>query len=60
MACKYFNYAWASPEMNSIGMSVLDAMKRAEYQYIYQREHKEETIQREDSKKYGWKTNTIN
>ncbi len=55
----YFNYAWASPEMNSIGMSVLDAMKRADYPYIYSREHKEEEVQREDSKKLGWKTTVL-
>lgn len=56
LACKYFNFAWASPEMNSIGQSILDAFKRADYPFIYQREHKEETVQREDSKKLGWKT----
>lgn len=56
MASKYHNYSWASPEMNSIGQSVLDAFKRADYPFIYNREHKEETVQREDSKKLGWKT----
>lgn len=56
LGCKYFNYAWASPEMNSIGQSILDAFKRADYPFIYQREHKEETVQRMDSKKLGWKT----
>jgi len=56
LASKFFNYAWSSPEMNSIGQSVLDAFKRAEYPFIYQREHKEETVQREDSKNLGWKT----
>ena len=56
---KFYNYAWASPEMNSIGMSVLDAFKRADYPFIYQREHKEETIQREDSSKLGWKTTLL-
>ena len=56
MGSKFFNYAWASPEMNSIGQSVLDAFKRADYPFIYSREHKEETVQREDSKKLGWKT----
>ena len=59
MACKFYNYAWASPEMNSIGQSVLDAMKRADYPYIYSREKKEETVQREDSDKLGWKTTTL-
>jgi len=56
MAAKFYNYAWASPEMNSIGQSVLDAFKRADYPFIYWREHKEETVQREDSKNLGWKT----
>jgi hypothetical protein len=56
MASKFYNYAWATPEMNSIGQSVLDAFKRADYQYIYWREHKEDEVQREDSKKLGWKT----
>jgi len=59
MGAKYFNFAWASPEMNSIGQSILDAFKRADYPFIYAREHKEETVQREDSKKYGWKTTTL-
>ena len=58
MAAKYFNYAWASPEMNSIGQSVLDTFKRDGYQYIYQRENKEETVQREDTKLLGYKTTT--
>lgn len=56
MAAKFFNHAWASPEMNSIGQSVLDTFKRDGYQYIYSREQKEETVQREDSELLGWKT----
>ena len=59
MAAKFFNYAWASPEMNSIGLSVLDTFKRDGYPYIYQRESKEETVQREDSELLGWKTTTL-
>ena len=59
LACEFYNYAWASPEMNSIGQSVLDAGKRANYPYIYQREHKLEEIVPEDSKKYGWKTTPL-
>lgn len=58
MVCKYYNYAWASPEMNSIGQSILDAFKRADYPFIYSREHKEEEVQRADSLKLGWKTTT--
>lgn len=59
LAAKFFNYAWSSPEMNSIGQSILDTFKRADYEYIYQREYKEETIQREDSTKFGWKTTVL-
>lgn len=59
LGAKFFNYAWASPEMNSIGQSILDAFKRADYPFIYSREHKEETVQREDSKKLGWKTTRL-
>ncbi len=57
MACKYYNYAWASPEMNSIGQSILDTFKRDGYQHIYQRETKEDTDVTVDHKdKQGWKT----
>jgi len=59
MGAKFFNYAWASPEMNSIGQSVLDAFKRDDYQYIYQREYKEDTYVTRDTKELlGWKTTT--
>ncbi len=56
MGAEFFRMAWSSPEMNSIGQSVLDTFKRAEYPYIYQREHKEETDVEEDSSFLGWKT----
>jgi hypothetical protein len=59
MACEFFNYAWGTPEMNSIGQSVLDTMKRAGYEFIYAREHKQETDNEEDSAKLGWKTTTL-
>lgn len=60
MAAKFYNHAWASPEMNSIGQSVLDTFKRDEYENLYYRETKEETDSTEDSKKLGWKTTTAN
>ena len=59
MASKFFNYAWSSPEVNSIGQSILDAYKRAGYQYIFNRQYKEETEVTEDSDKLGWKTTTL-
>ena len=58
MASKFYRYAWSSPEINSIGQSVLDAYKRDGYQFIYNREHKEETEVTEDSLKLGWRTTT--
>lgn len=56
MGAKMYNLAWATPEMNSIGQSVLDTFKRDEYPYIYQREHHEDQDVTEDSVLLGWKT----
>jgi hypothetical protein len=58
-ASVFFNYAWASPEMNSIGQSVLDTFKRAEYEFIYIRSRGEQTANVEDSDLLGWKTTTL-
>jgi hypothetical protein len=58
MAAKFFNYAWASPEMNSVGQSILDTFKRDNYKYIYQRETKEETFDQDVSDLLGWRTTT--
>jgi hypothetical protein len=59
LAARYYNNAWASPEMNSIGLAVLNVFVKAEYQYIYSREKREEEHVREDTKKYGWRTTTL-
>jgi hypothetical protein len=56
MGAKLYNLAWATPEMNSIGQSVLDTFKRDEYPYIYQREHHEDQDCTEDSMLLGWRT----
>lgn len=53
---KLYNLAWATPEMNSIGQSVLDTFKRDEYPYIYQREHHADQDIEEDSLMLGWRT----
>jgi len=58
-ASVFFNYAWASPEMNSIGQSVLDTFKRAEYEFIYIRTRGESTANTEDSDLLGWKTTVL-
>ena len=60
MAAKFFNWAWASPEMNSIGQAVLDTFKRDEYPYIYQREYKEDQDATEDAPQLGLKVTVAN
>ncbi|KKM67573.1 hypothetical protein LCGC14_1469740 [marine sediment metagenome] len=59
MAAKFFNYAWASPEMNSIGLAVLNIFKEDNYPFIYQREQKEETESTEPGQLIGWRTTTL-
>jgi hypothetical protein len=56
MGAKLYNLAWASPEMNSIGQSVLDTFKRDEYPYIYSRETHEDQDVRVDTDMLGWRT----
>ena len=45
--------------MNSIGLAVLNTFIRDGYQYIYQRERKEETDATEDTELYGWRTTVL-
>lgn len=59
LAARFFRHAWATPEMNSIGQSVLDAFKRANYHNIYYRERGEDTDSSEDSDYLGWRTTTL-
>jgi len=59
LAMEYYNWAWGSPEMNSIGQALLDQGKRINYPHIYQREAREEEDVTEDSKKLGWKTTPL-
>jgi hypothetical protein len=59
MAAIFFNMAWASPEMNSIGLAVLNIFKQASYPFIYQREQKEETEYTEPGALLGWRTTTL-
>lgn len=59
LAAEFYNYAWATPEMNmGIGQSILDTFKRANYSCIYMREKKEEEIVSEESVLMGWMTTT--
>jgi hypothetical protein len=53
---KYYNGAILAPEINSIGLSVIEAIKRANYYKVYKREVKEELGQ-DRVDKIGWHTN---
>lgn len=56
----FYNYAWASPEINSCGLAVLNEFKRANYPKIYQRLSKEEETVEEESVRLGYKTTVLN
>lgn len=38
LAARFFRNAWASPEVNSVGLAVLNEFKRVSYPFIYSRE----------------------
>jgi len=60
MCAEYYNWAWASPEMNSIGLAVLNEFKRVNYPNIYQRQAKEEEIVETESAKLGLRITAMN
>lgn len=53
---KYYNGAVLAPEINNMGISVIEAIKRASYYRVYKREVKEE-LGEERLDKVGWHTN---
>jgi hypothetical protein len=59
-ASVFYNYAWASPEVNSCGLAVLNEFKRANYPKIYSRQGKDEELIEEDTSKLGYKTTVLN
>ena len=59
-AARFFNMAYASPEVNSAGLAVLNEFKRANYPNIYQRQVKEEEYAKQDSPKLGVRITTLN
>ena len=56
----FYNWAWASPEINSCGLAVLNEFKRADYPKIYQRLGKDEEIVEQETAKLGYKTTMLN
>jgi len=56
----FYNTAWASPEVNSCGLAVLNEFKRANYPRIYQRQLGDEEFVGQDSDKLGYKTTVLN
>jgi len=59
-AATFYNWAWASPEVNSCGLAVLNEFKRANYPKIYSRQGKDEELVEEDTSKLGYKTTVLN
>ena len=55
-AAKWYNNAWVSPEVNGAGLAVLNVLRAAKYQYIYQRQSPDEKIDNKDAPALGWKT----
>jgi hypothetical protein len=53
---KYYNGAILAPEINSIGISVIESIKREKYYKVYKREVREE-LGKEIQEKIGWHTN---
>jgi len=60
MAAIHYNNAWASPEVNSVGLAVLNELKRAGYNNIYQRQGKEEEHVEEGTPKLGLRITALN
>ena len=59
-AAYFFNLAWASPEVNAVGVTPLMAFKRANYSRIYRRQTLDERISVQDANDLGWKTTGAN
>lgn len=59
-AARFYMMSWASPEVNSCGLAVLNEFKRANYPRIYQRQGKDEEFVEEDTSKLGYKTTVLN
>jgi hypothetical protein len=60
LAARHYNEAWASPEVNSVGLAVLNEFKRAQYPRIFSRQTGEETFSPEDTDKLGLKIGPMN
>lgn len=60
LAAQFYNWAWASPEVNSCGLAVLNEFKRVNYPKIYQRMRKQEEDIEEEAMQLGYKTTTLN
>ena len=59
-AARFYRMAWASPEVNSCGLAVLNKFKEANYPRIYQRQMKDEELVEQNSEKLGYKTTLLN
>lgn len=59
-AARWYNMAWASPEINSVGLAVLNEFKRANYPNIYQRQGKEEEYAEQETSQLGVRLTSLN
>ena len=59
-AAYFFNRAWATPEVNSMGLVPLLKFKRAHYARLYRRQTNDERLSVEEADDLGWKTTTAN
>ncbi len=59
-AAKFYNWALATPEINSCGLAVLNELKRRNYPHIYDRLGGEEKIVETETDMLGYRTTTLN
>ncbi len=59
-AAKYYNTAWATPELNGPGLAVLNEFKKVDYPRIYQRQKPDEYPSDEEVAQYAWRTTRLN
>jgi len=60
LAARYYRNAYASPEVNSVGLAVLNEFKRAGYPHIFSRQTAEETAAEQVSDRLGVKIGALN
>ncbi len=60
LAAVFYNHAWASPEVNSCGLTVLNEFRRVNYPNIYQRTSGQDEYNEQPTDKLGLKIGPLN